>query len=95
MENRFGSLFYLEHNDGDKLYPIRMRNRDTGKVAFRVSKGGTSGNTKDVGLEIDDEAEVRRLVHEQGYAVRAKSRKSGKEGLYKVGQRSIRQIVFS
>lgn len=95
MENRFSNLFYLEHNDGDRLYPVRMKNRDTGKVAFRVSKGGPAGNTKEVGLEIDDEKEVRRLVHEHGYAVRAKSRKSGREGLYKVGQRSIKQIVIS
>lgn len=95
MDNRFGSLFYIEHNDGDKLYPIKMENRDSGKIAFRVSKGGTGGNTKKIGLEIDDEIEVRRLVHEQGYAVRAKCRSSGREGLYKVNQRSIRRIVLS
>lgn len=89
----FSDLFYLLHESGDQLYPCRMKNRDTGKVAFRVSKGGEKGNTKEVGQEIDCELEVKRLVLEHGYAVRAKTLDKTRNGLYKLGQRSIKKAV--
>lgn len=90
---KFSYLFYLLHQNGDKLYPVRMKNRDTGKIAFRVSKGGTGGNTKEVGMEIDDEHLMKRYVLEQGYAVRAATLNRSREGLYKVDQRSIIRAV--
>ncbi len=33
----FAKAFYLQHVEGDQLFPVRMRNRDTGHLAFRVS----------------------------------------------------------
>ena len=89
----FSELFYLEHVSGDKLFPIKLRNRDTGKVSFRVSPGGSGGNTKEVSSEVDCEFEVRRLVFEQGYAVRAATRDKSRSGLYKLGIRSINRGV--
>lgn len=91
----FSELFYLEHESGDRLYPVRMRNRDTGRVSFRVSVGGSGGNTKEAGHEIDDEREVKRLVIEQGYAVRAATKNNARKGLYKIGMKSIRRAVVS
>ena len=91
--NAFSELFYLLHETGDKLYPVRMKNRDTGKYAFRVSKGGAGANTKSAGLEIEDEHEMVHYVFELGYAVRAATIDRSKGGLFKVGQRSIVRAV--
>lgn len=89
----FSDLFYLEHISGDKLYPVKVRNRETGKVSFRVSPGGTGGNTREAGSEVDCEFEVKRLVLDQGYAVRASTRNKSRNGLYKLGMRSIKEAV--
>lgn len=51
----FSNLFYLVHKNGDKLYPVKMKNRESGKICFRVSPGGTGGNKKEMGLEIESE----------------------------------------
>jgi len=89
----FSNLFYLLHQSGDKLYPVKMKNRDTGKVAFRVSRGGTGGNTKESGMEIEDEYLMKKYVFEQGYAVRASTMNKSRNGLFKIGQRSIVRAV--
>lgn len=89
----FSNLFYLLHQSGDKLYPVKMKNRDTGKVSFRVSKGGTGGNTKESGMEVEDEYQMKKYVLEQGYAVRASTKNKSRNGLFKTGQRSIIRAV--
>ncbi|WP_156498491.1 hypothetical protein [Oleiphilus sp. HI0079] len=91
---KYSNLFYLLHESGDKLYPVRMKNRDNGQVAFRVSKGGTGGNTKEAGKEIMDEQEMKNLVLNEGYAVRAETKTGTKRrGLFKIDQRSIMKVV--
>jgi hypothetical protein len=67
IDDRFASTFHLVHRDGRKLVPVRMLNRDTGRVAFRVAK---KGNTKDGQLEIFDEDELLRLCETGQYQVR-------------------------
>ena len=37
-ESRFSRKFCFKHKSGDWLYPVKMRNQDTGRIAFRVSK---------------------------------------------------------
>ncbi|OZB41964.1 MAG: hypothetical protein B7X50_05770 [Alishewanella sp. 34-51-39] len=93
IDSIFSELFYLEHVSGDKLFPVKLRNSDTGKVSFRVSPGGSGGNTKEASSEVDCEFEVKRLVFEQGYAVRAATRDKSRSGLYKLGIRSIKRGV--
>lgn len=85
-------MFCLIHNNGDVLYPVRMKNRDSGVFAFRISPGGFRGNTKDVGVEESDESIVFERVLRDGWAVRASTLDREREGLYKVGQRSIREF---
>lgn len=87
---RFGKQFCLVHESGELLYPVRIRNRDTGRVSFRISQGGLKGNTKEVGIEEDDEAKVFSRVVNEGWAVRASSMNKKTTGLYKLGQRSIK-----
>lgn len=87
--NVFGKTFCLVHKSGVPLFPVRMKNRDTGRVAFRISQGGTAGNTKASGQEESDEAQVFTRVINDGWAVRVASLDRTIVGLYKVGHRSI------
>jgi len=95
LNDAFSPLFYLLHKSGDKLYPVRMRNQDSGKRTFRVSPGGGGGNTKAMGLEIEDEQEMAQYVLERGYAVRAATLNRSRNGLFKAGHRSIVRVVKS
>jgi hypothetical protein len=92
-QDRFSKLFYLVHNSCDKLYPVRMKGRDTGNVAFKVSPGGEGGNTNAKSIEILDEHEMKSYVFDHGYAVRASTLNGSRKGLYKIGQRSISRAV--
>lgn len=92
QDERFAKSFYLLHVNGAHLYPVRMKNRDTGRSCFRVSKGGAGGNTKAAGREVEDEETLLRLVL-GGYAVRAAQLKGGSANLYRVGDRAIREII--
>ncbi|MEQ8484340.1 MAG: hypothetical protein RIB46_08245 [Pseudomonadales bacterium] len=80
--------FCLIHKSGVRLYPVRMKNRDTGRVAYRLSRGGTGGNTKEAGVEETDESILIQRVKE-GWAVRAASLDRTISGLYKINHRSI------
>lgn len=82
----------LTHKEGDVLYPVRMKNKDTGRVAFRLSK---AGNTKADSIEVMDEQEMILKVTQQGYKVRARTERptsqGGRTGLYALGERAIRE----
>lgn len=93
VHDRFSKLFYLLHKNSDKLYPVRMKNRDTGKICFRVSPGGTGGNRKELSLEIECEHEMKNFVLRKGYAVRASTKDGTRKGLYKTEQRCIVSVV--
>lgn len=68
LDERFAQTFHLVSNEGKKVVPVRMKNRDTGLVAFRLAK---MGNTKDGQREVTDEAELLRLCETGQYQVRA------------------------
>lgn len=87
-EEFFSRRVCFEHESGAELYPVRVRRRDTGRVAFRVSNGG---NTLEDSMEVD-EAEMLRLVLEHGYAVRMSTLSGTKAGLYRPNGRSIIRV---
>ena len=89
IDEIFGRTFCLIHKAGVRLYPVRVKNRDSGKVAFRISSGGKGGNTKDIGSEETDESVVFGKVTVDGWAVRVASRGRKTKGLYKIGEKSI------
>lgn len=68
FDDRFAQTFHLVRNDGRKIVPVRMKNQDNGRVAFRLAK---MGNTKDGQREVTDEAELLRLCETGQYQVRA------------------------
>lgn len=90
MTQDHSELFYLEHESGDRLFPVRILNRTTGRRSFRVSP---AGNTKQDHIELDDEADVLRHVTELGFLVRARCPDSGRNGLYSAQGRNIRQLI--
>ncbi len=96
MTIKLSEKLALSHIGGVKLFPVMMKNRDTGTVAYRLSK---SGNTKSDSIEVVDENDMILKVTEQGYAVRARtiapSSQGGIAGLYKLNQRSIRCYSLS
>lgn len=69
--------FYSLTDTGAKHIPVRMKNRDTGRVAFRVSK---TGDTKNESMEVDKEAEAHRLCQMGQYMIRVIT--EGKAGSY-------------
>jgi len=83
-------LFVL--HDGTQLFPIRMKDRASGKVAFRLSKDDTGGNTKDQSEEVDDEATMIDLVCKQNRAIRLSNADGSRQGLYRKTGRSVRHV---
>jgi hypothetical protein len=89
IDEVFGNTFCLIHASGVRLFPVRIRNRDTGKIAFRISRGGTGGNTKDAGSEETNEFVVFDRVIRDRWSVRVASLDCKIEGLYKLNRCSI------
>ncbi|MDX1723731.1 MAG: HNH endonuclease signature motif containing protein [Pseudomonas sp.] len=90
-QERFSKKFsFVLHNETE-VFPVQMKRRDTGSIAFRISPGGTGGNTLEASEEVDEETMVRKVLNE-GYAVRCKSLDGNTNGLYKHGHRSVREV---
>lgn len=81
----------LKHVEGEVFYPVRMKDRETGEIAFSVSKGD---NTKQDSIPVTDEEEMILKVTTQGYKVRARTEappsRGGRTGLYSLTHRAIR-----
>lgn len=76
-------------HDGTKLFPAKMKNRKTNRIAYRLSAGGKGGNTIEEGQEEESEDQMIDLVVNKGYAVRMASNKSAAKSLYKLHARAI------
>lgn len=92
LSDVFSRRFSFVLKNGKELFPVRMKNRQTGLIAFRVSKGGTGGNTKENGLEVWDENEMVRYVLELGFSVRASTLDKKISGLYRPEGRTVAQV---
>lgn len=91
MSEQISRKLELVHISGALLYPVRIKNRDTGRIAFRLSK---CGNTKDDSIEVEDEQAMIDKVLNENYMVRARTLKTASQGgiagLYRLRERSIR-----
>ncbi|EKK5269040.1 transposase [Cronobacter dublinensis] len=87
----------LTHSSGDKLYPVMMENKATGKVAYRVVPPG-GDKTEDL-YETEDAEEAIQLVLKNNFSIRCETltpsvkQKNGKSikrsGLYSLNGTSI------
>ncbi|MEE4812816.1 hypothetical protein V2K35_02950 [Pseudomonas alliivorans] len=44
-QNRFSRAFRFVLKNGTEVFPVQVKNRSSGLVAYRISRGGTGGNT--------------------------------------------------
>lgn len=79
---RIDTSFWFEHRNGVRLYPCRVKRRDTGRVAFRVAQPGTGANRNVNQIELEDVGEVFYHVFALGYSVRMSGLDSRLNGLY-------------
>ncbi len=75
-------------HSGAEVFPIKVKRRTTGNIAFRISPGG---NTVSDSLEVE-EAEMIDKVLNHRYSVRCSSIDGVKKGLYIIGGSSIREV---
>jgi hypothetical protein len=87
-QDRISSKLSFVLNNGIEIFPVRMERRDTGNVAFRVSKGG---NKLEDSEDLDEEAMIQKVLR-HGYAVRCRSLDGKVSGLYKAKGRSVREV---
>ncbi len=92
-QDRFSRAFCFVLESGKEIYPVKMKRRETGNIAFRVSPGGTGGNTVKASEEVDEPAMIRRVLKE-GFAVRCSSHDGEINGLYKAGHRAVREVRY-
>lgn len=78
-------------NNGSEVFPVQMKRRDTGAIAYRISRGGAGGNTLESVQEVDEATMIRKVL-DLGCAVRCTSHDGATKGLYKPGQRSVREV---
>ena len=90
-QDRFSRAFCFVLKSGKEIYPVQMKRRETGNIAFRVSPGGTGGNTVKASEEVDETTMIRKVLLD-GYAVRCSSFDGKVHGLYKAGHRSVREV---
>lgn len=91
VQERFSRAFCFVLESGKEIYPVKMKRRETGHVAFRVSLGGAGGNTLKAGEEVDEPTMIRKVLNE-GFAVRCSSLDGEVKGLYKAGYRSVLEV---
>jgi len=90
-QERFSLAFSFILESGAEIFPVKMKRRSSGNVAFRISAGGIGGNTLQQCEEVDESAMIRKVLSEN-YAVRCSSKDGSIRGLYKQGQRSVREV---
>lgn len=90
-QERISRKFSFILNNGTEVFPVKMKRRDTGVIAFRISPGGTGGNTLESSEEVDEDTMIRKAL-EEGWAVRCKSLDGNTSGLYKKGERSVHEV---
>ncbi|MEJ1157317.1 hypothetical protein [Prosthecomicrobium sp. N25] len=66
--SRLDRRFWLVSEDGVKLYPVRIRNRLTGRSAFRICPASTNITSEQI--EVDNIDEVERAVVVEGHGIR-------------------------
>lgn len=90
-QDRFSKAFSFILKNGTEVFPVKMKRKETGAIAYRVSRGGTGGNTLASGEEVDEAMMIHKVV-ELGYAVRCSSLDGKTYGLYMLGKRSVHEM---
>jgi hypothetical protein len=92
--DRAARTFYLLGVKGEKLFPVRMKDLKTGRVAFRLTEPGSGNNVRGKVIEIEDEATAYQMVASGKYLIRAQREGDRGPGFYRLGGRAIQEIVL-
>ena len=74
QQDPIDTSFWFIHQDGSRLYPSRMTDRDTGTTTFRLSK---KSNLKADAQRVTSIEQVAEMVFAKGYDVRMSKRGVG------------------
>lgn len=91
-QERVSRKFSFILKSGTEVFPVLVKDRNTGNIAFRVSLGGT-GSNKTVNQDQVDENTMLSRVLSQNYQVRCSSLDGKTTGMYKKGERSVERVV--
>lgn len=80
------------HADGTRVYPVAIRNRATGRVAFNLARPGTNSHHREAAIEIVDEAEVVRQVLLNGMKARCQGLNGEHKGQFSPSGRNIVRV---
>lgn len=92
--DRAAKTFYLLAQRGEKLFPVRMRDLKTGRVAFRLAERGTGNNVRARVIEVEDEASAYRMAASGDYLIRAQREGDRGPTFVRVGSRVVKEIVL-
>lgn len=90
-QDRFSRVLCFVLKSGKEIYPVKVKRRETGNIAFRVSLGGARGNTVKASEEVDELTMIQRVLND-GFGVRCSSLDGEVNGLYKAGHRSVQEV---
>lgn len=88
----FSRAFSFILDTGVEVFPVKVRHRDSGELAFRISVGGKRGNIVGEKETPVDEATMTTRVLNDGYSVRCASVDGKVRGLYSPTGRSVVKV---
>lgn len=89
MDERISTRFWFEHSSGTRLHPYKLRDKRTGRLAFRVVEPRAGANRVAIQLQLDNVEDLYRHVMQMGWYVRMRSIDGHTEGLYNRDSYSI------
>lgn len=91
--SRRARSFYLEGYDGQPIYPVRIKGRNTGVLAFNLAPRGAGTHTQAFKIEVEDEAKAYEMVASGTYKIRATIGAGVAPSLLGLGDRTVRRLV--
>lgn len=92
-QERYAKTFRLVSHHGETLFPVRVRNRATGRQAFNLAKRGAGTHTREHRIEVEDEAKAYEMVASGTYKIRATRGNGDAPSLLGLGDRVIKAVV--
>ena len=92
--DRAAKTFYLMSPNGVKIFPVRMKDLKTGRIAFRLAIPGRRANTRENVIEVEDESTAYQMAASRKYIIRAQREGERGPGYYRVGGRIAKDIVL-
>lgn len=90
-QERVARVFSFILKAGYEVFPIMLKGRQSGNIAFRVHPGGKGSNIT-INQDEVDEKNMAELVLTQGYSVRCSSLDGKVTGMYKAAERSVAEV---